>query len=593
MARFSWNLLSRPAWAALCGVLLLGASRSAAQVSVHIELGQSDALVNEAVAFDVVAQNAAPDAVPAVPEIEGCLVRLAGGPFTSQQISIVGNRRVSRTTVKYRYELIARKPGVITIPAIEVIIGGKTYRTKPETLSVSKSSGDVLAVAELRSNAERVYVGQRVRYTLTVWIKPPRMSRSMGKDWVAQFIRSPQQRDGAFVFQRAGETRRSAGSGPEETFYYYEWDADVRPDSPGPPSFDQLDVIIDYPTRVTQNVFGDVVPTDARRLSVPIETRLPDVLPLPTEGRPERFYGAVGTFRIETSARPTQVRLGDPIELTITISGDGALETLPPPDLAGITALTEHFRVPDESLAGRMIGDRRVFSQTIRARTTEIAEIPPIELPYFDPKRGAYSVARSEAIPIRVSAGAQVSEVDVVGMQKSTSTADSAVSEAVDGLRGNIVDDDALLSHVASVTLTQVAAATVIPPACFAAFWVGLTLARTGTGAAARRRQGALAAAQRRIAAAGRLPAAECSREIAAALSGYIADRLNEPPARFGGRALAQYLASRGVDAELTKRCDAVMQECEQAAYAGGAATQVALIAAAGECLAGLERTGI
>ena len=105
---------------------------------------------------------------------------------------------------------------------------------------------------------------------------------------------------------------------------------------------------------------------------VPIPRRppvitVPDALPLPTEGRPESFTGAVGKYDISALAVPTNVRVGDPIELVIDIRGD-LIETLPAPDLTAIPRLTEDFRVPAETLAGTVSGDRKRFTQRIRAK---------------------------------------------------------------------------------------------------------------------------------------------------------------------------------------------------------------------------------
>src|SRR6516162_9933180 len=42
----------------------------------------------------------------------------------------------------------------------------------------------------------------------------------------------------------------------------------------------------------------------------------------PVAGRPADFSGLVGFFRISTSASPTEVRVEDPLTLTVRITGD-------------------------------------------------------------------------------------------------------------------------------------------------------------------------------------------------------------------------------------------------------------------------------
>ena len=47
------------------------------------------------------------------------------------------------------------------------------------------------------------------------------------------------------------------------------------------------------------------------------------VQPLPTEGRPEHFTGAIGHFKVTGEAQPETVNLGEPVTLRFAISGDG------------------------------------------------------------------------------------------------------------------------------------------------------------------------------------------------------------------------------------------------------------------------------
>jgi hypothetical protein len=45
------------------------------------------------------------------------------------------------------------------------------------------------------------------------------------------------------------------------------------------------------------------------------------VLPLPTVGRPNDFSGGVGKFEVEATASSSKAAVGDPITLTLKISG--------------------------------------------------------------------------------------------------------------------------------------------------------------------------------------------------------------------------------------------------------------------------------
>ena len=74
------------------------------------------------------------------------------------------------------------------------------------------------------------------------------------------------------------------------------------------------------------------------------------VLPVPSSGRPESFAGAVGSgFSLEATADRSVVRVGDPIELKIKLTGDATMETLSLPRLDSQMGLSvEDFQVQDE-----------------------------------------------------------------------------------------------------------------------------------------------------------------------------------------------------------------------------------------------------
>ncbi|MBU0617149.1 MAG: BatD family protein, partial [Planctomycetes bacterium] len=280
----------------------------------------------------------------------------------------------------------------------------------------------------------------------------------------------------------------------------------------------------------------------------------------------------------------------DPIELVVDISGY-PIETIPGPDLGANAQLNEDFRVPTEALAGTVRGNSKRFTQVIRAKRADVKEIPPIEFAYFDAEAGEYAVARSEPIPVLVGVVEQLDAADV-DVAAQPPQAQGAALEARDGLRGNKTREADLLASTPPVTMAQVVLTTVIPPVAFLCVLGISTLTRSGRDVATRRRRGALRNAEGRIQAAltSKLSPAEFHSEIQAALAGYLADRLNEPSARFLGTAAIGFLQERGADGELVKDWAVVAQRCEQIAYAGGGDSDASLADAAQRCIRRLER---
>ncbi len=152
------------------------------------------------------------------------------------------------------------------------------------------------------------------------------------------------------------------------------------------------------------------------------QARTLEVKPLPLSGRPASFSGAVGTsFSIETKASSSVVKLGEPVELDVTIRGDTQLDGLALPPLAVPDILDpKKFTVPAEPPAGRMQGDdgtTKQFTVTVQIKDPSVSTIPKIPFSYFDPEKSEYRTVTSNAIAMQVEGTAVVRSSDVVSSQ--------------------------------------------------------------------------------------------------------------------------------------------------------------------------------
>ncbi|MEM7231603.1 MAG: BatD family protein [Planctomycetota bacterium] len=167
-------------------------------------------------------------------------------------------------------------------------------------------------------------------------------------------------------------------------------------------------------TKVERSFFGDrrvAVTNTYRATSQTIRYRVTE---LPSEGQPAGFTGAVGRYKMSVSTEDTKVKTYDPNRLVVKVKGDGLLEELPVPDWNQIASLTKLFDVSRDVDAGDVNGDTKTYLQTLRAKSDEIREIPPLPFPYYDPRLGKYMVVYSEAIPIEVETSTTVGIDDTV-----------------------------------------------------------------------------------------------------------------------------------------------------------------------------------
>ncbi len=117
---------------------------------------------------------------------------------------------------------------------------------------------------------------------------------------------------------------------------------------------------------------------------------------LPEDGRPADFGGAVGRFRMRTTATPHDLDAGATLKLVLTIEGEGNFATFAAPSLDGWTGF--HVYGALEAKTPRL----RIVTYEIAPLHGGIEELPAIRFAYFDPQARAYRTAIAKPIPLIV-----------------------------------------------------------------------------------------------------------------------------------------------------------------------------------------------
>lgn len=124
----------------------------------------------------------------------------------------------------------------------------------------------------------------------------------------------------------------------------------------------------------------------------------------PRTGRPPTFIGASGSrFSMETSLDTQICQAGDPVTLTIDITGDGSANRIRSPRPETLASLEADFRIQPEPIRTSSISGGRRFEYLIRPRQAGTWEIPPLEIAYFDLESRSYVTVQSDPLPIRVT----------------------------------------------------------------------------------------------------------------------------------------------------------------------------------------------
>ncbi|KJR43040.1 BatD protein [Candidatus Magnetoovum chiemensis] len=131
-------------------------------------------------------------------------------------------------------------------------------------------------------------------------------------------------------------------------------------------------------------------------------------LPMPKEGQPENFKTAVGSFfNFDVKVNPSEVKVGDPVTLTMEITGEGNFNTLNAPEITN----NGNFKIYDPQIKTQP--NRKTIEQALLPQNDNIKEIPPISFTYFDPKQKQYKTITKGPFPLKVTKGQKQEQAQI------------------------------------------------------------------------------------------------------------------------------------------------------------------------------------
>jgi hypothetical protein len=155
-----------------------------------------------------------------------------------------------------------------------------------------------------------------------------------------------------------------------------------------------------------QSMYNGIAPKEITIASPSSELK---VLPLPTEGRPKDFGGAVGDFQVTSDISPARAAAGDPLTLRLHVSGAGNFDRVDPSMFDHLdhwkTYPAKSSFTPSDAVGYK---GEKVFEQPLIAAQPGEQSIPGLELSYFNPRTRHYERARTP--PIKVTIGASLAD---------------------------------------------------------------------------------------------------------------------------------------------------------------------------------------
>jgi len=541
--------------------LLLSATSALADVSVVAAVDRNHIAFGESVTLTISVQGSQSGAQPSIPRVDGLSF---DGPSTQSSFSF-GNGQASQS-ISFVYQVTPARTGEFIIPALQVSVGGRNYSSAPIRLIVEKgtvqNSSNQTLFAQIRLPSQQLYLGQTEPAQVILYSRADVPLKGVGgfnyeADGLGyKFL--PNLKSGSQVINGV-------------SFNALVIDGSISPSRTGTLNFGpcilKAQVAIRKQGRsgwpFDDSMFDQMLGrVEVRDVAVTVDAAPIEVMALPEEGRPADFAGAVGQWNLEVVAKPTEVAAGDPITLTIKVSGNGNIDTVPAPKLGSMDGFKTYDPTTKTTKDDLNTTGERVIQQVLIAKSTEVKELPEVRLAYFDPITRSYKTDVQSPIKLVVKAGSGTPTTIVSGGGRYR--AEEKLGQDIVYLKGDI--------------------GRVPPGVAFygtATFWalnVTPLLALLGTVGWKRRTdrlRGDVAYARRTRAAKNArrlLTSATSYDEIQHALQQYLGDRLNIPIGGITASVVDEQLVPRGVNGELAAQAKACFAACDTARFAGGGA---------------------
>ncbi|MCF6155122.1 MAG: protein BatD [Candidatus Brocadia sp.] len=505
---------------------------------------------------------------PSFPSIDG--FTLLYGPQISAQTKIVnGDVSVSKG---YTYVLQPAAKGKFTIGPSAVEYKGKVYSSQPikvEVVDTPRSSGsqapdiDKLVFVELSTDKIEAYIYEQVVLSFKLYFQKGLPITDI--DYVAPGTKN-------FMEEKLGDQRQYEEIRDGIIYNVLELRTALFPMVSGEltisPAKLKCNLIIqqrrDRRNTPPDSFFGDAFFDDffgREQKRHPIERTTGSIAlkvkSLPEQGKPKDFKGAVGTYHMEVSTRAQQVKVGDPITLSVSVYGEGNIQTINEPVLV-LNNENDFKLYPAEfttQITNReeLIRGRKVFSKVIEPQKTDLKFTPAIAFSFFDPRAGQYKTITKEPIPIVVEKGEQEVPIQLTLSHDRV----QPVKQQVQILTQDILPIMANLSSLQNqgnpiyknpfiIACLSIPAITVI-----ASFFITKNKERLQTDIGYARNKRAHAAAKKRLEGAQSILHQNLPTEfysyLSKSISDYLADKLNISTASATEDKVGILLKQRGV----------------------------------------------
>ncbi len=355
-----------------------------------------------------------------LPKIDGLEWRYIG---PSTRISITNGQYSSEHS--FVYNVFPTKVGHFEIPALTIMVEGQNYTTQPIEVDVSdapleatdsdtseeqKQSENIKDRMFMTVSSPRglVYAGEKVPLRIKVYVSALPVRN----------LQMPKLEKNGFTMDNFPQPQQYPEALNGLKYDVVDFATHIYPSKAGDLSLGpvQIEGSLLYKAQSgnTNGFFSDDFfrnffdSYQERPLTLNSEPLRIKVLPLPQEGKPADFSGAVGQLDFTASIGPKGVKVGDPVTLNMKISGNANLKSTQMPLFTDSRFKTYDPQIKDEENA-------KALEQVIVPTSDQITEVPAIKFSYFDPSTGAYKTITQGPFPVKVMAPKPGEEFKAIG----------------------------------------------------------------------------------------------------------------------------------------------------------------------------------
>jgi len=389
---------------------------SSAETEVSAAISPETFALDEGALLQVSVKNAR-DIDIILPETDGLRFHSRG---QSTQVQMINSSVTS--SVVHSYLVEALQEGTHEIPPIRVIHGKETMQTKPLSCAVTAPSGSrgrqapdgsgqaldaALASVTFSPQKETIFVGEVVPARLKVYL---RGDKRINPTSLPQL-----QGEGLLLDELSNKPVVREERVDDIIYTVLVWDTFVTGIKEGlHESTFALDATVLVKTRQSRrpglgsgffndNLFDEMFSSYVSKpVQIASEPITMEVRSLPETAKPDNFTGAVGRFTLQLDAQPTEIDPGEPVTLTMTVSGSGNFNQVTAPAIsreAGIKAYT-----PTQTFSADTSPYRGVkqFQQAVIFTDPAVTALPPVTFSYFDPEEKRYRTLFSDPVPVTI-----------------------------------------------------------------------------------------------------------------------------------------------------------------------------------------------